>query len=136
VSAAISTERKVAIGASTIGIGAGLLGAFALLSGYAWRKKDGTKMTILERTFASLVTQLIEHIEKLETEAEELRKRPTKASFDSLAGDNNQHIREIASVREQLTTQRGDVATLRRALDDANAEIAKLRDSKSRKKSR
>jgi hypothetical protein len=117
VSALISTEQKVAIGASTIGIGAGLLGAFALLSGYAWRKKDGTKMTILERTFASLVTQLIEHIEKLETEAEELRKRPTKASFDSLAGDNNQYVREIAALREKILGRDKQIETLEKLVN-------------------
>jgi hypothetical protein len=117
VSASISTEQKVAIGASTIGIGAGLLGAFALLSGYAWRKKDGTKMTILERTFASLVTQLIEHIEKLETEAEELRKRPTKASFDSLAGDNNQYVREIAALREKILGRDKQIETLEKLVN-------------------
>lgn len=117
MSALISTEQKVAIGASTIGIGAGLLGAFALLSGYAWRKKDGTKMTILERTFASLVTQLIEHIEKLETEAEELRKRPTKASFDSLAGDNNQYVREIAALREKILGRDKQIETLEKLVN-------------------
>jgi hypothetical protein len=117
VSASISTEQKVAIGASAIGIGAGLLGAFALLSGYAWRKKDGTKMTILERTFASLVTQLIEHIEKLETEAEELRKRPTKASFDSLAGDNNQYVREIAALREKILGRDKQIETLEKLVN-------------------
>jgi len=67
------------------------------------------KMTLLEKTFASLVTRLLEHIEKLETEAEELRKRPSKASYDSLSGDNSQHIREIAGLRDKVTSLNEDV---------------------------
>jgi hypothetical protein len=119
VSAELSTAQKIAVGAGSAGIG-GLLFGLLGLSGYAWLKmKEGTKMTLLEKTFASLVTQLLEHIEKLETEAEELRKRPSKASHDSLSGDNSQHIREIAGLREKNTS-------LNEAVKNRDREIESL----------
>jgi len=52
------------------------------------KAKGNKNMNTLEKTLISLVTQLFEHIDKLETENVELRKRPTAEQFRAVEEHN------------------------------------------------
>jgi len=117
--AAVADWNKVgAAGISSL-LGFGALAAIVGLGLYAYKAK-GIKMTRLEKTLCSLVTQLIENVERLERTNEELLRRPTDDEVKRLG-------EEMQRARSQRDDYKRDVDVLHATLRDRDQLVTTLR---------
>jgi len=103
-----------------VGLGAALL-ALGMFGMDGLVDKRVVNMTKMERTFASLVSQLIAHIESIETDNEALRKRATPELQRSLD-------EQIAVLKRERDSQTNTIEMLRQNLVDRDRLIATLRE--------